>query len=389
MAQKKNHLYLLSIIITLPVFFFYTDGTISLGECSDIAFRCPSVPVGIFFLLILSLYFIIQNTYILLITIFIFLFFLEYLFYNDLRLILTVFKILIPYIIFLGFYSCMQNKKRVIDYNDIEFFVSKIVPYTIIFFQIIILLSNVGTLINRTEGIWPSFLFNSIKVYNYNQYFSYILFLGCAVRIFNSSSNLEKVLVNFLLFFSCYHATNSTALFCSILFIIIYFTYNLSNNFANFINKNSNFTSISILLFFFIFPLLGFVFLNITSNYGIDQSLEFKGIHTRFNRYVDYLSILNLNNLFSGIYPNVFENLQPHNQLIEYFIYFGFLKAFFLVGIILYIILNIKNARYSIPLCIILGFGGGLSELISHLYTGPLLLIYGYLCTLIKKKKYT
>ena len=385
---KKIYLYLISTIITLPVFFYYTDGIISLGECGERSGRCPAVPIGIFFLLILSSYFIIQNTYVLLVTIFIFLFGLEYLFYNDLKLILTVFKILAPYIIFLGFYSYMQNKKRTVDYKDIEFFVCKAVPYTIILFQIIILLSNLDILISRSEGIWPSFIFDSVKVYNYNQFFSYILFLGCAVRIFNSSSFMEKALVIILLLFSCYHATNTTALLCSILFILIYFTYNFSNNFANFANKNSNFIPICFLLLFFIIPLFSYFFLDLIAENGVDKSLEFKGINTRFYRYEDYLSNLNLSNLFSGIYPNPFETLQPHNQLIEYFIFFGFLKSFILCGILGYIILNIKNFSYSIPLCIILGCGGGLSEIISHLYTGPFFFIYGYLCTFVKKKKY-
>jgi hypothetical protein len=386
-SHKKIYLYLLSFILTLPIFVYYSDGVFTLGECNNITGRCPALPLGMFFLLILAAYFIVQNTYALILTIFILLFCLEYLFYNDPNLFLRTIKSLLPYIVFLGFYSNMQNRRRIIKYDAIEFFVSKALPYTIILVQVIIFLSNASTFSNTTESLWPSFIFNSIKVYNYNQYFSYILLLACGVRIFNSDSILEKVLITIFLIYSCYHSTNTTALFSSILLMIIYIALSLSNNFALIVKNNTNYFSISILSLFFILPFLNFFFLYLVNDTGIDQIPGLKGIHTRFNRYDDYLSNIGLDNLFYGIYPNAFEDLQPHNQFIEYLIFFGFLKTTILISLFLYILLNIKNFKYSIPLSIIFGLGGGLSEIVSHLYTGPLLLIYSYLCTFIKVEK--
>ena len=107
---------------------------------------------------------------------------------------------------------------------------------------------------------------------------------------------------------------------------------------------------------------------------------------TRLERYSIYFENFNFLFLFNGIFPEPFFVHQMHNQLLEYFTFFGVLKTFFLIFILLVIYLKIEKIYYIFPLSVIVGFGGGLNEIFTHWYTGQIIFFYLVFCSNYKVK---
>ena len=137
-------------------------------------------------------------------------------------------------------------------------------------------------------------------------------------------------------------------------------------------------TIIIIPLFSFILPQTILEIMN-TSNLS--------NLSTRFTRYNFIFDNFKLENLLYGSYPNSFYIAQPHSQFLEYILFFGFLKATFLIFIILFMMLKITKIEYLLPLCIIIGLGGATNELFSHWYNSQIIFLYICLSSLIKINK--
>jgi hypothetical protein len=180
------------------------------------------------------------------------------------------------------------------------------------------------------------------------------------------------------------HAVNDTAFFCSILLIIfkIIFFFNSKSKKILIILK---LTSYIFALTIVIIPLFSFIIPQTTLEIINDSNLS--NLSIRFIKYNFIFENLKLENLLYGSYPNSFFSTQPHSQFLEYILYFGFLRAAFLIFIIWFMILKITRIEYLLPICVIIGLGGALNEVFSHWYNSQIIFLYICLSSLIKINK--
>jgi len=274
----------------------------------------------------------------------------------------------------------MQIKKD-LNFNKkyLKFVLNKFIPYFVIFFQLVFIFSNLNFFYGdwETDGEIASFFFESINVYNYSQYFSFVLVISCGVRLFVSTKKKEIFFLIFIMIIGCIHASNNTAFICAVLISCFFFLSKKS------FLKN-NYKIISDLFLFLIILTPFFSYILLFMNFELIK--YFAQLETRFLRYDHLLSQLQAIHFFYGIYPDPFFTRQPHNQILEYIMFFGILRALFLIGIIIYILKKISNIEYRIPLSITIGLGSSLTELFTHTYTGQIIFLYACFSSFVSKK---
>jgi hypothetical protein len=211
-----------------------------------------------------------------------------------------------------------------------------------------------------------------LKVYNYNQYFSFILVIACGIRLFLNIKRNEKIFLIFFLLYSCLHAANFTALICSIIIIIFSF---LNNKFQNDKIHDLIFRIFSyfFISMFFLIPLFSEFLLHLLN---FENFKNFYQLTTRLERYSVFITNLNFTIFVNGVYPNPIFDQQMHNQMLEYFSFFGLIKTLFLIFILFIIYKRIKKIYFFFPLSVAIGLGGGLNEIFTHLYTGQIIFFY-------------
>jgi hypothetical protein len=212
----------------------------------------------------------------------------------------------------------------------------------------------------------------------------------CGIRIFFSSSKKEIVFLISLMIYSCVHSWNFTALFCS-LFIIFFKICFLFNSKSKTNHKIFRLISYCIASLLFLIPIFSSIILDLGSEY-MHENLSIQddvlySLYTRLVRYSLFFSHLDFSNLFYGIYPQPFLTQQVHSQFLEYISFFGILKSLLLLIIIIYLLKYISKIEFLLPLSIIIGLGGGLNEIFTHLYTGQIIFFYICFCSNIFKKK--
>jgi hypothetical protein len=259
-------------------------------------------------------------------------------------------------------------------------------PYCIIFFQIIIFFSEIIYFFQGSDFAEPlkNIFFLNIKIYNYNQYFSFILVLVCGIRLFLISKKKEEFFLASMMLLSSYHAVNFTSLICAILIIffkIIFLIIPKNNQNVKILKLISYLFALTII----IFPLFSFILIHLTSDF-INTS-NFGNLHSRFLKYDLIINNLKFENLIYGTYPNSFGVTQAHSQFLEYVLYFGIVRAAVLIFIILFMVFKISRIEYLLPVCIIIGLGGAFTELFSHWYNSQIIFFYICLSSIIKINK--
>jgi hypothetical protein len=387
---------ILGFSVIFPVFIYFSKLGVNFNSCENIdmnMYNCPTISFGTLFLILTSFYFIPKNKFFLLVSIFLVLYTFEFLFYDDLTLFLRVLKSIVPFILFFSFLSIKDSFR--LNEKIINYILSKFIPYCVILFQLIFIFSTpeifkkISFIPDNTE-FWPNLFINEIKIYNYNQYFSFILVLMCGIRIFFSSSKKEMVFLILLMIYSCVHSWNFTALICSlfIIFFKIFFLYNLKSKINHKIFRLISYCMASLL---FLIPIFSSVILDFGSKY-LHDGLSIHGdvlysLYTRLIRFSLFFSHLDISNLFYGIYPRPLLTQQIHSQFLEYISFFGILRSLLLLIIIIYLLKYISKIEFLLPLSIIIGLGGGLNEIFTHLYTGQIIFFYICFCSNIYKKK--
>jgi len=199
---KKNFFSLLGLILVLPIFIYYNKGfdldfsSCTINECYT------GISSGTIVLILISFYFLSLNLQLILISLFISLFVIEFLSYNNIEWFLRAIKALLPFYFLLTYLSIKTYVK--ISHQTLDKLLTLQIPYLIIFFQVIIILNNIqfeniNSLFLPTEKeIVPSlFSIPVLKVYNYNQYFSFILAIVCGIRLFLNIKINEKIFIIF------------------------------------------------------------------------------------------------------------------------------------------------------------------------------------------------
>jgi hypothetical protein len=295
-------------------------------------------------------------------------------------------KSLLPFIFFLSFVSIKNNIK--LNNNDLKKIFTQIIPGLIIIYQILIILfkiepANNNIFLSDIKEFQPYLFANYFKVYNYNQYFSFILVFVCGVRLFLKINNFERYFHILFIIYSSLHAYNLNAFICGII-IIIFSTLNI------FYKKNKhNEQNLKLISFFFTSMFIAIPFF---SKFILSLGLEDWDIMsvyqliTRLERYSFFFENFKVLFLFNGIFPEPFFVNQMHSQLLEYFSFFGVFKTFFLIFILLVIYKKIEKIYYIFPLSVIIGLGGGLNEILTHWYTGQIIFFYLVFCSNYKVK---
>jgi hypothetical protein len=384
-----NIISFLGLLLTLPIFIYPDSMGLSLAACTSVNFCTISISIGSIFLILISIYFLIINKILFFFSFFVICFSIEFINYSDLELLIRVLKSLMPFIFFLSFIS-IKNKIK-LNNNELNKIFTQIIPGLIIIYQILIILFK--TELVRYEFFFlpeitlfefePYLFANYFKVYNYNQYFSFILVFVCGVRLFLKINNFERYFHILFIIYSCLHANNLTALICGII-IIIFSTLN------NFLQKNKyNEQNLKLISFFFISMFIAIPFFSkFILSLGLED-LDNERIYqliTRLVRYSIFFENFDFLFLFNGIFPEPFFINQMHNQLLEYFSYFGVLKTFFLIFILIVIYRKIEKIYYIFPMSVIIGLGGGLNEIFTHWYTGQIIFFYLVFCSNYKIK---
>jgi hypothetical protein len=367
--------------ISFPLFIYFNESNISLSNCID---RCIAIqPITFFFFLPIFLL-IWKNNLILPLFIFVFLLLFDFFFYDSIIDLLVAIKSIVPFFFLTGFILIRKELKN--NLNFTKFLINIFLPYCVIFFQIIIFFSEIIFLFQGLDMSEPlkNLFFLNINIYNYNQYFSFILVLVCGIRLFLISKKKEGFFLTILMLIAPIHAVNYVAFICSILIIIFKIIFLINSKSKKILNILKLFsyifasTIVIIPLFSFIIPP---TILEILNESG------FTNLTIRFIKYNFIFENLKLENLLYGSYPNSFFSTQSHSQFLEYILYFGFLKATFLIFIILFMILKITRIEYLLPVCVIIGLGGAFNELLSHWYNSQIILLYICLSSLIKINK--
>ena len=393
---KKNMIIKIFIfIIILPIHLYISNDQFSFNEClAGYPNVCIAIGIGTILLLLLMPYYLLKNRIYFLLSLSLFLvFIIEYLFFRDSTLILRSIKSFLPFLFLLSFLSMRSNIQ--LNNKSIKFYLEKYIPYILVLFQIIIIISTTKFFENRSEIFFlmtaegserhPNFLINTFKIYNYNQYFSFILVLVSGVRIFVSTRKIEILFFILVMIYGCLDARNYSAFISAIIIILLKILY-------PFLSKVINVKNLYRLIGYFfvslIFLMPIFSFLNEIPS--LSDSINGKHLDTliiRLDRWVYIISNLHILNLLSGIYPDPFLIQQPHNQFLEYVLFFGFIKSAFLIGLIYFMISKISEIKYFIPISIILGIGGAITEIISHLYTSQIIFMYIIFSSYVSRKK--
>lgn len=387
--RDKIKIYILMII--LPIFIYINNDQFSFNSCMGTE-RCIAFNPGSIFLILTLPYFLLMNKiYFLFALILLFLFTIEYFLLLDVTLIFKSLKSLLPFLFLLSYY--LISIKLKIKKNSVRYYLEKFIPYTIVFFQIIIILSTPNLFENRSGILflederdrWANFFIDYFKVYNYNQYFSFILVMVAGVRIFSSSKNLEILFFAVIMFYGCIDAKNYTAILCGLTIIIFKLSYLTLSKFKNkkIIIKTCCYLIISI---FFLLPIFSYLIIEILSSYPANDK-QILTFFSRLYRWDFIFSNMEIINILSGIYPNPYYLHQPHNQFLEYFLYFGLVKATILTSIIYLMIRRISEIKFLIPLSVVIGLGGAMTEILSHLYTSQIIFMYIIFAASIDKRK--
>jgi hypothetical protein len=182
--------------------------------------------------------------------------------------------------------------------------------------KIIIFFSEIIYFFQGSDFAEPlkNIFFLNIKIYNYNQYFSFILVLVCGIRLFLISKKKEEFFLVSMMLLGSYHAVNSTSFICAILIIffkIVFLIISKNNQNLKIFKLISYLFALSIITI----PFFSFILINLTSDF-INTS-NFSNLYSRFIRYNYILENLNVENWLYGSYPNSFGMGQPHSQFLE------------------------------------------------------------------------
>ena len=379
--KKRVAILLIALFTSLPIFVYFNESKISLSYCIN---RCVGIQPSTFALLLLIFLLKLRNKLFLLVFILFFSFIFEFFFYNSIEILLQPIKSIIPFFFLIGFILAKEELKNNLSFT--KFLINIFIPYCVIFFQIIIFFSETFYFLQGLHIAEPlnNIFFFNIKIYNYNQYFSFILVLVCGIRLFLVSKKKEEFFLASMMLLSSYHALNFTSLICAILIIffkIIFLIIPKNNQNVKILKLISYLFALTII----IFPLFSFMLIHLTSDF-ISMS-NFDNLYSRFLRYDLIINNLKFENLIYGSYPNSFGVGQPHSQFLEYVLYFGIVRAAVLIFIILFMVFKISRIEYLLPLCIIIGLGGGFNELFSHWYNSQIIFFYICLSSLIKINK--
>jgi hypothetical protein len=379
--KKRVAILLIALFTSLPIFVYFNESKISLSYCIN---HCAAIQPITFVLLLLIFLLILKNKLILLLFILFFSFTFEFFFYNSIELLLLPIKSIIPFFFLIGFILIKEELKHNLSFA--QFLINIFIPYCIIFFQILIFFSETFYFFQGFDLAEPlnNIFFLNIKIYNYNQYFSFILVLVCGIRLFLISKKKEEFFLSSMMLLSSYHANNYTSLICAI--IIIFFKI----IFLIIPKNNQNVKILKLISYLFalmiiILPLSSFILIQLTSDF-INEA-NFNNLYSRFLKYDLIINNLKFENLIYGAYANSFGTGQPHSQFLEYILHFGFLRAAVLIAIIYLMIFKISRIEYLLPVCIIIGFGGAFTELFSHWYNSQIIFFYICLSSLIKTNK--
>lgn len=379
-TTKKGFIIIFFLLLSSPIFIYYNKSDISLNNCIT---PCVAIQPITFILLLFTFFLIIKNKLILLSVFFLFIF--NFFTYISSDLFYLIIKSLVPFFFLAGF---ILIKKEFENYlNFVKFLINIFLPYCIIFFQIIIFFCEIFNFLLRSANInepLENVFFLNIQIYNYWQYFSFILALVCGIRLFLISKKKEEFFLASLMILSSYHSNNYNALICSILIIFfkVFFFISKKNE------KNLRIFKLISYLFavaIFLIPIFNFSLVKLTEDYVNINNLQ--NLYFRYYMHAAVLNNLNFEHLIFGLYPDLITKQQPHSQFLEYVLYHGFLRATFLIFIIFFMMSKINRIEYLLPLCIIIGLGGALNELFSHWYNSQIIFFYIIFSSLIKEKK--
>jgi len=213
---KKKIFILISIIfLSSPIFIYYNNFGISLSNCIR---PCLAFQPITLFLSLLIFFLILKNR--LLLFLFFFFFIFEIFFYIPTDLNYLRIKSIVPFFFLAGFILMKKELKNYLSF--IKFLINIFFPYSVIFFQILIFFSEIPYLleVSNTYVELKRKTFFNIEIYNYEQYFSFILVLVSGIRLFLISKKKEEFFLASLMILGPYHAVNYNALICSILIIL-------------------------------------------------------------------------------------------------------------------------------------------------------------------------
>jgi hypothetical protein len=383
--KENKIIFIFSFCLILPIFLYFNNSQISLNNCED---GCIALNSGTIILIFFTIYLIINSKHAFILSFFLSFYLLDFLFFKKINYLLGAIKSIMPFFFLITYFVIAINFK--LNLKIYKFILNFFLPYCIIFFQIIFFFSlnsydftsdTTSYLFNFIIDTNPFFIFDQIKVYNYNQYFSFILVLVCGVRLFLISNKKEIFFISLVMFSGSIHAVNFNALICALIIFFFKFTYFYSSK-SKLNIRIFRLLSYLIASSILIIPIFGSLALNLIeySYLNIPYNLT-----TRLLRYYEIFSQLDFSNFLFGIYPDPFDTRQPHSQFLEYILYFGVFRALFLIVLIFFMLSKIRAIEYLLPLCVIIGFGGSINEIISHLYTGQIIFFYAFISSLLKK----
>lgn len=238
--------------------------------------------------------------------------------------------------------------------------------YTI-FFQIIILFNEY--LLDQEYG---SLIFDFVKVYDYEQYFTFNTFLAFLL-LFKFNNFLLNLFYFLVVLFSALDSSNTTALFCIIYFIILLFSINLFTY------------SKKILLFIVEFNIISIIFIPvvlaiINNFYDPGEIFINLGLTARMQKHGWHLFNLNCETLLLPWKLLYFtDGNEIHNQFFQWVQFLGF--PFSLLLLLLFInAIKFQTGNYlKVGFSIYIGIAGALTEVITHPGTGWIFLFFLFL----------
>ncbi len=261
-------------------------------------------------------------------------------------------NILIFWISFCLFYIWLNR----VSIKNIEFGLYKVTPIILIFFQIIVLITNLifkNTYTHLIEGYF--------SIYNYEQYYSFAVLMGLVII-----QNRYKILSYTVPYYAiglmgAYHSENRSAeiIFYIYPVILLFLFYIKELKIWNRLLIYSIFTNCMIII---LLPLIIGV--------SIIASGEISGYEILGGRGSAYVQFLENFNILGLIFPTVMIsefNRDPHSLFFQYLLFMGFPLSICIISLLAIILVRMPVV-VGFWLSIIIGASASINESLSHPY---------------------
>ena len=248
-------------------------------------------------------------------------------------------------------------EKKVNKNSDVNKLENRYMLYPLIFILIVSFASD--SLIST-----KSFIFENIKIYDFEQYFAFIFILLIGI-----SFKLKPIFVIILCaitFHMIISSANVTASVLLLLMILLYFIFKFTNiRLHSLIHQGIIMLS---LIFFIIFPFILFIYYD-------KMNISNSSIILRYEMYAHYLNNIQY---FQVLFPFIHKTRglsDMHNEFLEVFNAFGILGVFLYYCIVIKKLINFNSKYYSISISIalVIFLGGTMVENTLHPYTSIIL----------------